>query len=208
MKSNDTSFRRYLCSASPRLRPALLAMLTVVLLAGCATADKHGLSPQQRSASDLADSEEIDPAARERISHALGRDADEGALRDALKQQPNNIDAAIPLARALLARNCPNDALEVLDGVLLATPGDLRALNCQSSCSRSRGPSSGSPRAIPPSSRGGTCKPDAAQQFRTVPRPSRQDGRRRCQRSTSGGQPESIGSFKIRRSRAGRNSEA
>ncbi|MHC2291311.1 tetratricopeptide repeat protein [Bradyrhizobium barranii] len=131
MKSNDTSFRRYLCSASPRLRPALLAMLTVVLLAGCATADKHGLSPQQRSASDLADSEEIDPAARERISHALGRDADEGALRDALKQQPNNIDAAIPLARALLARNCPNDALEVLDGVLLATPGDLRALNAK-----------------------------------------------------------------------------
>nr|WP_271600073.1 tetratricopeptide repeat protein [Bradyrhizobium sp. CCBAU 45384] len=106
-------------------------MLTVMLLTGCATADKYGLSPQQTSASDLADSKEIDPAARERISHALGRDADEGALRDALKQQPNNIDAAIPLARALLARNRPNDALEVLDGVLLAAPGDLRALNAK-----------------------------------------------------------------------------
>ncbi|WP_245508464.1 tetratricopeptide repeat protein [Bradyrhizobium zhanjiangense] len=68
---------------------------------------------------------------RERISHALGTDPDEGALRDALKQQPNNIDAAIPLARALLVRNCPNDALEVLDGVLLAAPGDLRALNAK-----------------------------------------------------------------------------
>ncbi|WP_225187006.1 tetratricopeptide repeat protein [Bradyrhizobium sp. NBAIM01] len=68
---------------------------------------------------------------RERISHALGRDPDERTLRDALKQQPNNIDAAIPLARALLARNCPKNALEVLDGVLLATPGELRALNAK-----------------------------------------------------------------------------
>ncbi|WP_311974236.1 hypothetical protein [Bradyrhizobium glycinis] len=68
---------------------------------------------------------------RERISHALGRDPDDDALRDALKQRPNNIDDAIPLARALLARNCPNDALEVLEGVLMAAPGDLRALNAK-----------------------------------------------------------------------------
>ncbi|WP_244547283.1 tetratricopeptide repeat protein [Bradyrhizobium sp. Gha] len=68
---------------------------------------------------------------RERIAHALGRDADENALRDALKQQPDNVDAAIPLARALLARKCPNDAIEVLDGILLAAPGDLRALNAK-----------------------------------------------------------------------------
>ncbi|TWB51291.1 tetratricopeptide repeat protein [Bradyrhizobium sacchari] len=131
MKRNETRYRRYLCYASPRPRPALLAMLAIVLLAGCATPDKHGLSPQQTSTSDLADSKEIDPAVRERISYALGRGPDEGALRDALKQQPNNIDAAIPLARALLARSCPNDALEVLDGVLLAAPGDLRALNAK-----------------------------------------------------------------------------
>ncbi|WP_244607815.1 MULTISPECIES: tetratricopeptide repeat protein [Bradyrhizobium] len=68
---------------------------------------------------------------RERIAHALGQDADEKALRDALKQRPDNVDAAIPLARALLARKCPNDALDVLDGILLAAPGDLRALNAK-----------------------------------------------------------------------------
>lgn len=131
MRSNRIRRRRYLCCASLGPRPALLAMLASVLLAGCAAGDKHSLSPQQTSTSDLAHSEEIDPAVRERISHALGRDPDEGALRDALKQQPNNIDAAIPLARALLAANRPNDALEVLDGVLLAAPGDLRALNAK-----------------------------------------------------------------------------
>ncbi|MDD1521630.1 tetratricopeptide repeat protein [Bradyrhizobium sp. WBAH42] len=131
MKQNETRCRRHLCSASPGPRPALLAMLAIVLLAGCAAPDKHSLSPQQTSTSGLAHNEDIDPAVRERISYALGRDPDEGALRDALKQQPNNIDAAIPLARALLARNRPNDALEVLDGVLLAAPGDLRALNAK-----------------------------------------------------------------------------
>ncbi|UQR65018.1 tetratricopeptide repeat protein [Bradyrhizobium sp. C-145] len=105
-------------------------MLAVVLLAGCASPDRHGLSPQP-STSDLADAKEVDPAKRERISQALGRDADEAALRDALKEQPNNIDAAIALARALLKRRSPNDALEVLDTVLLAAPGDLRALNAK-----------------------------------------------------------------------------
>ncbi|WP_342709714.1 tetratricopeptide repeat protein [Bradyrhizobium sp. B124] len=68
---------------------------------------------------------------RERISHALGRDSDEQTLRDTLKQQPDNIDAAIPLARALLARKSPDEALDVLDTVLLAVPGDLRALNAK-----------------------------------------------------------------------------
>ncbi|WP_271587242.1 tetratricopeptide repeat protein [Bradyrhizobium sp. CCBAU 53415] len=68
---------------------------------------------------------------RERISHALGRDADEQQLRDALKQQPDNVGAAIPLARTLLARRSPDEALEVLDSVLLAAPGNLRALNAK-----------------------------------------------------------------------------
>ncbi|WGD51308.1 tetratricopeptide repeat protein [Bradyrhizobium sp. CB1650] len=68
---------------------------------------------------------------RERISQALGRDADEATLRDALKEQPNNIDAAIALARALLKRRCPNEALKVLDTVLLAAPSDLRILNAK-----------------------------------------------------------------------------
>ncbi|MGV7213418.1 tetratricopeptide repeat protein [Bradyrhizobium sp. UFLA05-112] len=52
-------------------------------------------------------------------------------MRDALKKQPDNVNAAIPLARALLARNCPDQALEVLDKVLLAAPGDLRILNAK-----------------------------------------------------------------------------
>ncbi|NYG45201.1 Flp pilus assembly protein TadD [Bradyrhizobium sp. IAR9] len=68
---------------------------------------------------------------RERISHALGRDADEKALRDALKQRPDNVDAAIPLARGLLMRESPDEALEVLDTILLAAPGDVRALNAK-----------------------------------------------------------------------------
>ncbi|WP_245310354.1 tetratricopeptide repeat protein [Bradyrhizobium jicamae] len=68
---------------------------------------------------------------RERISHALSQDADEETLRDALKRQPDNVDAAIPLARALLARKSPGEALEVLDTVLLAAPGNLRALNAK-----------------------------------------------------------------------------
>ncbi|WP_375779011.1 tetratricopeptide repeat protein [Bradyrhizobium sp. ma5] len=68
---------------------------------------------------------------RERISHALGRDADEQTLRDTLKQQPDNVDAAIALARALLARESPDEALEVIDTVLLTVPGHLRALNAK-----------------------------------------------------------------------------
>lgn len=106
-------------------------MLAIVLLAGCASRDRHGLSPQQPSTSDLADAKEVDPAMREGVSQALGRDADEATLRDALKEQPNNIDAAIALARALLKRSHPNEALEVLDTVLLDAPGDLRTLNAK-----------------------------------------------------------------------------
>nr|WP_245164080.1 MULTISPECIES: tetratricopeptide repeat protein [Bradyrhizobium] len=52
-------------------------------------------------------------------------------MRDTLKQQPNNVDAAISLARVLLARKSPDQALEVLDNVLLAAPGDLRTLNAK-----------------------------------------------------------------------------
>lgn len=74
---------------------------------------------------------EIDPAMRERIVRAIDRDADEQTLRDTLRQQPDNVDAAIPLARALLGRRSPDDALEVLDALLLVVPGDLRALNAK-----------------------------------------------------------------------------
>ncbi|QOG21828.1 tetratricopeptide repeat protein [Bradyrhizobium sp. SEMIA] len=118
------NIRRHSCSA-------FLPMLAIVLLAGCADSHKSGLSQQPTSAAELVGAKEVDPAMRERIALALGRDADEKALRDALKQRPDNVDAAIPLARALLARKCPNGALEVLDGILLAAPGDLRALNAK-----------------------------------------------------------------------------
>ncbi|MGL3104822.1 tetratricopeptide repeat protein [Bradyrhizobium sp. BR 1432] len=68
---------------------------------------------------------------RERIAYALRADGDEETLRETLKQQPGNVNAAIPLARALLERKRPDDALEVLDKVLLAAPADLRALNAK-----------------------------------------------------------------------------
>ncbi|WP_461351606.1 tetratricopeptide repeat protein [Bradyrhizobium sp. USDA 4454] len=103
-------------------------MLTIVMLTGCAS--PSDLSRQQRSTSDLASAKEFDPAMRERISRALV-DADEQSLRATLDQQPDNINAAISLARALLARNSADEALQVLNAVLLATPGDLRALNAK-----------------------------------------------------------------------------
>ncbi|PDT77544.1 hypothetical protein CO675_08050 [Bradyrhizobium sp. C9] len=114
-------FRSALCSGS----------LAIVLLAGCANPDRSALSPRQTLSSELANAKAIDPGVRERIAYSLGRDADEQALRDTLKQQPNNVDAAIPLARVLLARKSPDEALEVLDNVLLAAPGDLRTLNAK-----------------------------------------------------------------------------
>ncbi|KYK43874.1 hypothetical protein A1D31_37740 [Bradyrhizobium liaoningense] len=131
MISNKIRCGGSLCSSGPGQSPALLAILAIVLLAGCASQDRHSLSPQQPSTSDLPDVKEVDPAVRERISQALGRDVDEATLRDALKKQPSNIDAAIALARSLLKRRCPTEALEVLDAVLLAAPGDLRTLNAK-----------------------------------------------------------------------------
>ncbi|WP_342724031.1 tetratricopeptide repeat protein [Bradyrhizobium sp. B097] len=106
-------------------------MFAIVLLAGCVTSEQSGLSPRQTFTSELAGAKEVDPAMHERISRAVGVGADEQTLRDTLKQQPDNVDAAIPLARALLARGSPDQALEVLDAVLLIASGDLRALNAK-----------------------------------------------------------------------------
>ncbi|WP_407185417.1 tetratricopeptide repeat protein [Bradyrhizobium centrosematis] len=106
-------------------------MLALVLLVGCAPPDRHDFSPQHPPTSELADTRDVDPAARERIIETIGRDADEGALRDALKERPGNIDAAIALARSMLKRKCPDEALEVLDSALLVAPGNLRALNAK-----------------------------------------------------------------------------
>ncbi|MCA1398109.1 tetratricopeptide (TPR) repeat protein [Bradyrhizobium japonicum] len=128
MNSYEISLWRRACF----LRSALCSSsLAIVLLAGCANPDRSALSSRQTPSSDLADAKAIDPGVRERIPYSLGRDADEQTLRDTLKQQPNNVDAAISLARVLLARKSPDQALEVLDNVLLAAPGDLRTLNAK-----------------------------------------------------------------------------
>ncbi|MCC8978056.1 tetratricopeptide repeat protein [Bradyrhizobium acaciae] len=128
MNSNGTKRRRRLCFVSPGQWSALPAMLTIGMLTGCASLSD--LSRQQRSTSDRAGAKEFDPAMRERISRALV-DADEQSLRATLDQQPENVNAAISLARALLAHNSSDEALQVLNAVLLATPGDLRALNAK-----------------------------------------------------------------------------
>ncbi|MCP3413513.1 tetratricopeptide repeat protein [Bradyrhizobium brasilense] len=131
MKSYEIDVLRCRRSFRPHSCSALLPILAVLLLAGCANLDHPGLSSQQTPTAELVGVAEIDPAMRERIAHALVRDADAQHLCDALKQRPGNTDAAIPLARALLARKCPGEAIEVLDSVLLASPGDLRALNAR-----------------------------------------------------------------------------
>ncbi|MGY4473837.1 tetratricopeptide repeat protein [Bradyrhizobium pachyrhizi] len=128
MNSNGTRRRRRLCFVSPGPWSALPAMLTIVMLTGCAS--PSDLSRQQWSTSDLAGGKEFDPAMHERISRALVH-ADEQSLRATLDQQPDNVNAAISLARALLARNSSDEALQVLNEVLLAAPGDLRALNAK-----------------------------------------------------------------------------
>ncbi|MGY3622252.1 Flp pilus assembly protein TadD [Bradyrhizobium sp. USDA 10063] len=121
----------------PRLcsfRPAcsyLLAVAAILLVGGCASWDKPILSVQEPPTPELLGAKDIDPAMRKRIAQAVGRDAQEQTLRDALQQESGNVDAAIPLAQALLAQKRLDEALEVLDNVLLAVPGDLRALNAK-----------------------------------------------------------------------------
>ncbi len=127
MNSSGTKRRRRLCFASPGPWSVLPAMITIMMLTGCASLSDLR---EQWSTSDLADAKEFDPAMRERISRAL-IDADEQNLRAALDQRPDNVNAAISLARALLARNSSDEALQVLNEVLLAAPGDLRALNAK-----------------------------------------------------------------------------
>ncbi|MGY3537760.1 Flp pilus assembly protein TadD [Bradyrhizobium sp. USDA 4515] len=128
MNLNGTKRRRRLCFVSPGPWSALPAILTTVMLAGCAS--PSDLSRQQWSTSASAGTKEVDPAMREQSSRTLV-DADGQSLRDAFNQQPNNVNAAISLTRVLLARNSADEALQVLDEVLLAAPGDLRALNAK-----------------------------------------------------------------------------
>ncbi|TIP32744.1 MAG: tetratricopeptide repeat protein, partial [Mesorhizobium sp.] len=53
------------------------------------------------------------------------------ALRDEVKQHPDNVDAAIRLTKALVAQKRPHEAVEVLDSVLVAAPANVRALNAK-----------------------------------------------------------------------------
>lgn len=114
-------FRRY---------SLLFAVLAILPLGGCAT-NKSALSVKETSSPELLNANQIDPAMRERILRAVGQDAQERALRDELKQHPDNVDAAIRLTNALVAQKRPHEALQVVDNVLVAAPGNLRALNAK-----------------------------------------------------------------------------
>ncbi|MUT24804.1 hypothetical protein GNX14_27195 [Mesorhizobium japonicum] len=74
---------------------------------------------------------QIDSAMRERILRAVSQDAQERALRDELKQHPDDVDAAIRLTNALVAQQRPHDALQVIDSILVASPWNLRSLNAK-----------------------------------------------------------------------------
>ncbi|WP_354123580.1 tetratricopeptide repeat protein [Bradyrhizobium sp. LA6.10] len=114
-------------------------MLAILLVGGCASLDQSGLRVGEAPRPELLANKDVDPAVRERIAHTLLRDADEDTLRAALTQQPGNVDAAIPLVRALLTQKHPDEALQLLDSVLLAAPGDLRALNAKGAVLDSEG---------------------------------------------------------------------
>ncbi|MBM2715380.1 tetratricopeptide repeat protein [Mesorhizobium caraganae] len=114
-----------------RLGSLLFAILAILPLGGCASWDKPALSVKETSPPELLGANKIDPAMRERILRAVSQDAQERALRDDLKQHPDHVDAAIGLTNALVAQKRPHEALQVLDSVLAADPGNLRALNAK-----------------------------------------------------------------------------
>lgn len=114
-----------------RLNSVLFAVLAILPLGGCASWNKPVLSVKETSPPELLGANHIDPAMRERILRAVGQDSQERALRDDLKQHPDNVDAAIRLTKVLLAQERPHEALQVLDSVLVAVPGNLRALNAK-----------------------------------------------------------------------------
>ncbi|MDE5465417.1 tetratricopeptide repeat protein [Bradyrhizobium sp. CSS354] len=109
----------------------LLAVLAVLLVGGCTSLNKSAIGVAEAPGPELSATKDVDPAVRARVVHAFHQDAGEDTLRAALSQRPGNVDVAIPLARALLARKHADEALQILDSVLIATPGDLRALNAK-----------------------------------------------------------------------------
>ncbi|MBB4189013.1 Flp pilus assembly protein TadD [Sinorhizobium terangae] len=115
---------------SIRLPSVLFAAVAILPLVGCASGGPV-LSVRETPPPELLGAKQIDPAMRERILRAVDQDANERVLRDNLKQHPDNIDAAIGLTKVLLAQKRPDEALDVLDRLLLGAPGSLRALNAK-----------------------------------------------------------------------------
>ncbi|RZN15598.1 hypothetical protein CWO89_35230 [Bradyrhizobium sp. Leo170] len=109
----------------------LLALFAILVVGGCTSSDHPAISVQATPRPELLGAKDIDPAMRERIAHALLRVTDEESLREALKQEPDNVDAAISLTQTLLAQKRAGEALKVADKILLTAPGDLRALNAK-----------------------------------------------------------------------------
>ncbi|MBY3517394.1 hypothetical protein HFN76_35670 [Rhizobium laguerreae] len=114
-----------------RLASIVFAIHTILPLSACSSWNKPGLSVKEAPPPDLLGAKDIDPAMRERIARAVAQDTDERAMRDELKQQPGNVDAAIRLTKALVVQKRESEALPILDSVLLAAPGNLRALNAK-----------------------------------------------------------------------------
>ncbi|MFG3594292.1 tetratricopeptide repeat protein [Bradyrhizobium sp. RDI18] len=131
MNSPTTTFAARLYAFHPPSGFTLLALFATLVLGGCASLDQQAISAQETPRPELLGAKDIDSAMRERIAHALLRASDEESLREALKQKPDNVDAAISLTQALLAQKRAGEALEVADKILLTVPGDLRALNAK-----------------------------------------------------------------------------
>ncbi|WP_084293168.1 tetratricopeptide repeat protein [Bradyrhizobium sp. WSM3983] len=131
INSSGTSFAAPLHALRPPSGLTLVALFAILMVGGCASSDHPALSVQETARPELLGAKDIDPALRERIAHALGQNADEQPLREALKQQPDNVDAAISLTQVLLAQKRSDEATEVVEKLLLAAPGNLRALNAK-----------------------------------------------------------------------------
>ncbi|MBQ0820128.1 tetratricopeptide repeat protein [Microvirga sp. HBU67558] len=113
-----------------RLKSVLVAVLAILPLGGCASWSKPDRSMEETPSPALLGAEHIDPAMRERILRAVGQDSQVPTLLD-LEQHPGNVDAAISLTNVLLAQKRQQEALQVLDRVLVADPENLRALNAK-----------------------------------------------------------------------------
>ncbi|WP_201842317.1 tetratricopeptide repeat protein [Microvirga zambiensis] len=113
-----------------RLKSVLFAVLAILPLGGCASLNKPDLSVEETSSPALVGADHIDPAMRERIMRAVVQKSQVPTSRN-LEQHPDSVDAAISLTNDLLAQKRQQEALQVLDSVLVADPDNLRALNAK-----------------------------------------------------------------------------